>query len=90
MKIDADVEKTKQSGGFRDLFKELRAIMRADGGDMQQRLQAIVALISKHFGSEVCSLYQTDDSDGSFVLKATKGLRMEAVGRTRLPSLTPT
>ena len=84
MNIDPDDEKAKQSRDFRDLFKELREIMRADGGDMQQRLQAIVALISKHFGSEVCSLYQTDDSDGSFVLKATKGLRMEAVGRTKL------
>ncbi|NQV83635.1 MAG: phosphoenolpyruvate--protein phosphotransferase [Rhodospirillales bacterium] len=84
MKIDADIENTKQSGDLRDLLKELRAIMRADGGDMQQHLQAIVALISEHLRAEVCSLYQIDDSDGSFVLKATKGLRMEAVGRTRL------
>ena len=84
MNIDADAEKTKQSGDLRGLLKELRSIMRAEGGDMQQHLQAIVALISGHFRSEVCSLYQTDDSDGSFVLKATKGLRMEAVGRTRL------
>jgi len=83
MTIDADIEKAKQSGDLRDLLKELRAIMRADDG-VQKHLQAIVALISGHFGSEVCSLYKTDNSDGSFVLKATKGLRMEAVGRTKL------
>ena len=84
MKIDADVEKEKQLVGLRDLLKELRTIMRAESGDMQEHLQAIVALISGHFGSQVCSLYQTDERDGSLVLKATKGLRMEAVGRTRL------
>lgn len=84
MTIDDGVDDADKSVDFRDIFRALRAILRAEGGDMQQRLQAIVELISDHFGSAVCSLYQTDDNNGALVLKATKGLRPEAVGRTSL------
>jgi phosphotransferase system enzyme I (PtsP) len=84
MSTDDRIEDADTSVDIRDLFRALRAILRAGTGDMQQRLQDVVALISAHFQSEVCSLYRTDGASGSLVLKATKGLRPEAVGRTTL------
>lgn len=68
----------------RDLFRDLRAMLRAGGLDRQQSLQAIVELLATHFRSEVCSLYQLDEARGALCLRATKGLRPEAIGRTML------
>lgn len=68
--------------GSRDLLRRLRTIMQ-DAGAIQERLNQIVALIAGYLSAEVCSIYAT--ADGSvFELRATKGLRPEAVRRTRL------
>jgi len=68
--------------GSRDLLRRLRAIMQ-DAGAIQERLNQIVGLIAGYLSAEVCSIYAT--ADGSvFELRATKGLRPEAVRRTRL------
>ena len=79
-----EINPQNTTGDFRDLFRELRSILRADGLNSEKRLQAIVDLISVQLNSEVCSLYQTDNTKNILILKATKGLRPEAVGRTAL------
>jgi len=68
----------------RDLYRDLRTTLRAGGRDVQQSLQAIVELLAAHFRSDVCSLYQLDEARGELFLRATKGLRAEAIGRTVL------
>ncbi len=80
--VGADVRDA--SVDFRDLFRDLRTTLRAGGEDAQQSLQAIVELLAAHFRSDVCSLYQLDSAGDDLFLKATKGLRAEAVGRTVL------
>ncbi len=84
MKTDKGVEGHVASADFRGLFRDLRAILRAGGNDTQQSLQAIVELLAAHFRSDVCSLYQLDSARGDLLLRATQGLRPEAVGRTAL------
>ena len=84
MTIDDRAESPSRAVDFRDLFRELRAILRAEGRDQEQALRAIVELIAAQFQSEVCSLYQTDEAGSGLILRATKGLRPEAVGRTAL------
>ncbi len=84
MSSEGGAEARDEPADFRDLFRELRSILKAGGQDMQQSLQAIVELLAGHFHSEVCSLYQLDAGRGTLFLRATKGLRPEAVGRTAL------
>lgn len=84
MTIDDRAEAPSRSVDFRDLFRKLRTILRAEGRDQEQALQAIVELIAAQFQSEVCSLYQSDEASDALLLRATKGLRPEAVGRTAL------
>lgn len=68
--------------GSRDLLRRLRAIMQ-DAGAIRERLDKIVTLIAGYLSAEVCSIYAA--VDGSVLeLRATKGLRPEAVRRTRL------
>lgn len=69
---------------FRTLFRELRGILRSHDQDLERSLQAIVELLATHFASEVCSLYHLDDSGERLMLRATQGLRPEAVGQTAL------
>ena len=69
---------------FRSLFRALRRILKAGERDTQQSLQAVVSLLAEHFESNVCSLYQFDSDHDELFLRATKGLRAEAVGRTAL------
>lgn len=84
MKIDDLAEAPAEPVDFRDLFRQLRGILKAGGEELQPSLQAIVELLAGHFRSEVCSLYQLDAASGTLLLRATKGLRPEAVGRTAL------
>ena len=77
------------SGGLdtidvRRLFRELRLTLKGGEKDTAHFLQAIVELLAEHFGSEVCSLYHLSDDGTGLFLRATKGLRAEAVGRTVL------
>ena len=66
----------------RDLLRRLREIMQ-DGGAIQERLNKIVSLIAGYLSAEVCSIYAAVDGP-VLELRATKGLRPEAVRRTRL------
>ena len=65
-----------------DLFRELRRIMQEASGP-EDSLSQLVAMIADYFGAEVCSLYVGADEQ-PLTLAATRGLRAEAVGRTRL------
>ncbi len=67
---------------FRELFRDLRATLMVGGADTLESLQAVVELVAQHFHSDVCSLYQLDERQNGLFLRATKGLRAEAVGRT--------
>ena len=47
-------------------------------------MQKIVEMVSEHMGSEVCSIYLFYDETEELVLKATRGLKPEAVGHVRM------
>ncbi len=68
--------------GSRRLLRQLRDLMKA-GGTVQERLDRTVALIADDMVAEVCSFYLLRAGE-VLELYATKGLRPEAVHRTRL------
>ena len=84
MRVPDSTETKSRSVDFRILYRDLRAVLKEGESDTDQALQAIVELLAAHFKSDVCSLYEIDNTPGLLVLKATKGLRPEAVGRTTL------
>ncbi|HYD85858.1 MAG TPA: phosphoenolpyruvate--protein phosphotransferase [Vitreimonas sp.] len=68
-------------GGSRILLRKLREIMET-GGEAQQRLDRLVAMVAATMVADVCSIYLTR---GVFhELFATQGLDPSAVHRTRL------
>lgn len=68
-------------GGSRILLRKLREIMEA-GGQAQERLDRLVAMVASTMVADVCSIYLTR---GAFhELFATQGLDPAAVHRTRL------
>ncbi|MGD9815669.1 MAG: phosphoenolpyruvate--protein phosphotransferase [Hyphomonadaceae bacterium] len=68
-------------GGSRILLRKLREIMET-GGQAQERLDKLVAMIASTMVADVCSIYLTR---GAFhELFATQGLKPEAIHRTRL------
>ncbi|HSR70942.1 MAG TPA: phosphoenolpyruvate--protein phosphotransferase [Kiloniellales bacterium] len=70
------------SAGLRGLLGRLREVMKCAGSG-QERLDRLVDLIAAHMHAEVCSVYVVN-RDGVLELVATKGLRADAVHRTRL------
>src|SRR5690606_29364041 len=68
-------------GGSRILLRKLREIMEA-GGEAQDRLDRLVAMIASTMVADVCSIYLTRGAVHE--LFATEGLKSEAVHRTRL------
>jgi phosphotransferase system enzyme I (PtsP) len=56
----------------------------SDATSLETFLQRIVEMISIHMHSEVCSIYIYYDNTQSLVLKATKGLNPQAIGRVKL------
>jgi starch phosphorylase len=54
------------------------------GGNSNETLHNIVALIRHRFGTDVCSLYLLEPDRSTLVLAATVGLNPEAVGRVRM------
>ncbi|MFQ5697885.1 MAG: phosphoenolpyruvate--protein phosphotransferase [Myxococcota bacterium] len=52
--------------------------------DLGETLDNLVRLVSRRMHSAVCSIYLLDDSGQGLELRATRGLRPEAVGRVRL------
>ncbi|MBI5150369.1 MAG: phosphoenolpyruvate--protein phosphotransferase [Candidatus Omnitrophica bacterium] len=55
-----------------------------DTPGLEAFLQKIAEMVSEHMGSEVCSIYLFYDETQELVLKATRGLKPEAIGRVRL------
>lgn len=68
-------------GGSRILLRKLREIMET-GGEAQQRLDRLVAMIAATMVADVCSIYLTRGAVHE--LFATQGLDPSAVHRTRL------
>jgi phosphotransferase system enzyme I (PtsP) len=62
---------------------ELAALIR-ESPDIQNLLDRTVDMISRHLRSEVCSIYLYEETADELVLRATKGLDPEAVGRVRM------
>ncbi|MBI5023916.1 MAG: phosphoenolpyruvate--protein phosphotransferase [Candidatus Omnitrophica bacterium] len=55
-----------------------------DTTSLEAFLQRIAVMVSEHMGSEVCSIYLFYDDTQELVLKATRGLKPEAIGKVRL------
>ena len=53
--------------------------------DLQRALLLIVKQVKVAIGSDVCSIYLTEEDTKVNVLMATDGFRKEAVGKVRLP-----
>ncbi len=53
--------------------------------DLGEALAIIVSEVKKAVGTDVCSVYLTDFEQRKHILRATDGLRQEAVGRVSLP-----
>src|SRR6185295_6114336 len=70
------------AGGAKLLLSRLRQLMASQAQD-PKRLDRVVELIGNTMVADVCSIYLRTEDD-SLLLMATKGLRPEAVGRTRL------
>ncbi|MCW7753145.1 phosphoenolpyruvate--protein phosphotransferase [Desulfobotulus sp. H1] len=58
---------------------ELISVLR-DSDDIHMFLDQTVALVARHLKAQVCSIYLYDESAERLVLRATMGLRAEAVG----------
>jgi phosphotransferase system enzyme I (PtsP) len=69
-------------GGAKLLLSRLRALMANQAQD-PKRLERVVELIANTMVADVCSIYLRTE-DEALLLAATKGLRPEAVGRTKL------
>ena len=55
-----------------------------DTTSLEAFLQKIAEMVYEHMGSEVCSIYLFYDETQDLVLKATRGLKPEAIGNVRL------
>ncbi len=76
------VQASTEGTGLRRLLQRLKQVMQAPGTS-DQRLDRLVRLVAEHFQAEVCSVYILK-AEGILELFATRGLRAEAVHRTRL------
>ena len=67
------------------MLDSLRAITQEVNAapSLQEAMEIIVARVRKTMSTEVCSVYLHDESD-AFVLRATKGLNVGAVGQVRM------
>ncbi|MFH0754001.1 MAG: phosphoenolpyruvate--protein phosphotransferase [Candidatus Omnitrophota bacterium] len=66
---------------IRDI-SELTALF-TDAANLGVLLQNIVEKIALHMKADVCSVYLFDEDTGMLTLKATKGLRVDAIGKVR-------
>jgi len=62
---------------------ELAALFE-ETSSLEEFLDRVVGLVADHMNASVCSIYLLDESEGSLVLRATKGLSKEATGSLRL------
>src|SRR5579863_7426957 len=56
----------------------------AEAGKPAETLMNVVALIAKHFQTDVCSAYLLEPDRANLVLAATLGLRRECIGTLRM------
>jgi len=56
----------------------------SDTSSLDGFLQRIVEMISAHMHSEVCSIYIYYENTNELVLRATKGLKPEAIGQVKM------
>src|ERR1035438_5181298 len=56
-----------------------------EGGKPADTLMNVVALIAKHFGTDVCSAYLLEPDRSNLVLAATLGLHPRSIGTLRMP-----
>lgn len=52
--------------------------------DMEGFLQRVVEMVAVHLDADVCSIYMYDEDSLELVLKATKGLNPDSVGKIRM------
>lgn len=62
---------------------ELTALIHS-ASRLEDLLQRITEMIAGHMECEVCSVYLFDDASGQLILKATKGLKPQAIDNVRL------
>lgn len=55
-----------------------------DTSNLDSLLQKIVEMIAHHMSADVCSIYLYYDESNELVLKATRGLQPDSIGRVRL------
>jgi len=69
------------------MLEILRSIVQEvnDAPDLRAALEIIVHRVKQAVGADVCSIYLTDFDKEEHVLRATDGLRLQAVDRVRLP-----
>src|SRR5271166_239638 len=60
------------------------ANLAAEGGEPEETLMNVVALIAKRFRTDVCSAYLLEPDRANLVLAATVGLRRECIGSLRM------
>ena len=65
------------------LHRIVQAVNKA--ANLQEALSLIVGRVRESIGCDVCSIYLTEEESRANVLRATIGLRDEAVGKVRLP-----
>ena len=64
-------------------ISELNHLFR-DSASIETLLDKAVEMVAQRTGSAVCSIYLYDPQEQELVLRATKGLNPESVGRVRL------
>lgn len=52
--------------------------------DIESYMQLSVELLAQHFNAQVCSIYLYSEHSGNLILKATKGLKKEAVNQIQM------
>ncbi len=69
--------------GASELLRDVgRLLVRSH--DLAETLENVVQLVARWMRASVCSIYLLDDDDETLVLRATRGLAPESVGRIRL------
>ncbi|GAG06564.1 unnamed protein product, partial [marine sediment metagenome] len=69
--------------GATDLLRDVgRLLIRSH--DLEETLENVVRLVARRMRAAACSIYLLDDEGEELVLRATRGLRRDAVGTIRL------
>jgi phosphotransferase system enzyme I (PtsP) len=68
------------------MLNVLRNIVQEVNGakDLESALSILVARVQQAMQTEVCSVYSVDEANRRFVLRASKGLNQEAIGKVSL------